>query len=110
VVVDGARSKLYLGPAQAGRLPSQEEITSRLATLERELGFGPPDERLQGKLRDQLPSYGVEQYRELFTPRQLLVLFTLVKHIRTAHREMLDGGMPEDRARALITYLAMAFG
>ena len=65
---------------------------------------------LQGKLRDQLPSYGVEHYRELFTSRQLLVLFTLVKHIRLAHAEMLDKGMTEDRACALATYFAMAFG
>jgi len=110
VVVDGGRSKLYLGPDQAGRLPIQDQINRRLAALEQELGFGPPDETLQGKLRDQLPSYGVEGYRELFTPRQLLALFTLVKHIRRAHIEMLDEGMAEDRARALATYLAMAFG
>ena len=109
VVVQGARSKLYL-PPQAGTLPSDDHLLYRLATLEEELGFGPPDEVLQGKLRDQLPSYGVEHYRELFTPRQLLALFTLVKHIRLAHAEMLVEGMAEDRAKALITYFAMAFG
>ena len=109
VAVQGARSKLYLA-SQAGALPSDDHLLSRLATLEEELGFGPPDEVLQGKLRDQLPSYGVEHYRELFTPRQLLALFTLVKHIRLAHAEMLVERMAEDRAKALATYFAMAFG
>ena len=109
VVVQGARSKLYLAP-QAGTLPSDDQLQSLQVALEGELGFGPPDEVLQGKLRDQLPNYGFEHYRELFTPRQLLALFTLVKQIRLAHAEMLDNGMAEDRARALTTYFAMAFG
>ena len=109
VVVQSARSKLYLAP-QSGTLLSDDHLRSRLVALEGELGFGPPDEVLQGKLRDQLPSYGVEQYRELFTSRQMLALFTLVKHIRLAHAEMLVEGMAEDRAKALATYFAMAFG
>ena len=40
----------------------------------------------------------------------MLVLFTLIKHIRCAHAEMLDDGMEGDRARALATYFGMAFG
>ena len=74
---------------------------ARLAELVADLGFARLDESLQGKLRDQLPAYGFETYGELFTRRQLLVLFTLVKHIRRAHREMLDQGLAEDRARAM---------
>ncbi len=54
--------------------------------------------------------YGIEQWHELFTPRQLLVLFTLVNHIRCAHGEMLEQDVPEDRARALMTFFGMAFG
>ncbi len=109
IVVQGKRSKLYLAP-QAGMLPSDDHLHSRLVALEEELQLGTLDEILQGKLRDQLPHYGVERYSELFTPRQLLALFTLVKHIRVAHAEMLDKGMAEDRTRALTTYFSMAFG
>ena len=109
VVVQGGRSKLYLAP-QAGTVPSDKGLRSRLVELERELGLVLPNEVLQGKLRDQLPHYGFEQYHELFTPRQLLALFTLVKQIRLAHAEMIDTGMAVDRARALATYFAMAFG
>ena len=57
-----------------------------------------------------MPSYGSEHFSELFTPRQLLVLFTLIKHIRRAHVEMLDQKMSKDRACAIATYFAMAFG
>ena len=38
------------------------------------------------------------------------MLFTLVKNIRLAHAEMLENGMKKDRAKALATYFAMAFG
>ena len=101
--------KVYLPPDVAVML-SAGEIEQRLGELGRELGCEPPDDVLQGKLRDQLPNYGVNTYRELFTPRQLLVLFTLIKHIRKAHAEMLGEGMAADRARALASYFAMAFG
>ena len=103
------RHKVYL-PPDAAITPSPDEIEQRLATLEAELGFTRPEEPLQGKLRDQLPAYGMGSYRALFTPRQLLVLFSLVKHIRRAHAEMLADGMPEDRAKAMATFFAMAFG
>ena len=94
------RHKVYL-PPDAAIVPSPDEIEQRLATLEAELGFTRPEEPLQGKLRDQLPAYGMESYRALFTPRQLLVLFTVIKQIRRAHAEMLVDGMPEDRAQGL---------
>lgn len=103
------RKKVYL-PPDVAQLKLEDEIEDRLSNLLADLGLGVLDESLQGKLRDQLPAYGFETHGELFTGRQLLVLFTLVKHIRLAHREMLDRGVAEDRARALITFLAMAFG
>ena len=101
--------KVYLSP-DVTPSASDDEIDSRLTKLMADLGFARLDEALQGKLRDQLPAYGFETYEELFTKRQLLVLFTFVKHIRLAHREMLAQGSAEDRARALITFFAMAFG
>ncbi len=106
------RRKVYLGPEcpSVSPIPSEEEMRQRLAILGDELDCEPPGDSLQGKLRDQLPAYGVARYRDLFTSRQLLVLFTLIKHVRQAHVEMLDGGMAEDRARALVTYFGMAFG
>ena len=103
------RQKVYLPPDAAIAL-SPDMVEQRLATLEAELGFTRPEEVLQGKLRDQLPAYGVESYRELFTTRQLLVLLALIKQIHRAHGAMVGSGMPKERARALLTFFAMAFG
>ena len=60
------RSKLYLSPDSTS-VPCEEAIEQRLRVMEGELGCERPDEILQGKLRDQLPAYGVERYCELFT-------------------------------------------
>ena len=109
LVINRKKFKLYLAPDHSST-PSASHIENRLRCLERELGFDVPSEALQGKLRDQLPSYGFEQHHELYTQRQLLVLFILIKQIRTAHREMLDTGMEKGKGKALTTYLAMAFG
>lgn len=103
------RYKVYLAPDPIA-LQLENGLEQRLRSVETELDCSCPEETLQGKLRDQLPAYGIETFRELFTTRQLLVLFTLIKHIRCARAEMLSDGMPDDRARALTTFFAMAFG
>ena len=108
LVIKRKKFKLYLAP-NSSCVPATSHVNERLRQLEQELGVDMPSEVLQGKLRDQLPSYGVEQHHELYTPRQLLVLFTLIKHIRAAHNEMLAADMDEEKAKALVTYLAMAF-
>ena len=111
VVVDGGRSKLYLPPC-ATVLPDNSQYVRRLDRLFDETGLAPLDEKMNTADSTTVAGrgYGISQWFELFTPRQLLALFTLVKHIRIAHVEMLDTGMAEDRARALTTYFAMAFG
>jgi len=86
------RKKVYL-PPDVVRSASGDEVERRLNELVTGLGLARPDESLQGKLRDQLPAYGFETYEELFTRRQLLVLFTLVKHMRRAHGEMIKQGL-----------------
>ena len=55
------RHKIYLSP-EAATAPAPNDVERRLATLETELGFARPEEELQGKLRDQLPAYGIETY------------------------------------------------
>ena len=109
VVVQGSRSKLYLSPDYS-ELISSEKIEKRLNILERELGLDHSDETLISSSVTNLRNYGVEHYRELLTLRQLLVLFTLIKHIRRVHVEMLDEGIDQQRARALLAYFGMAFG
>ncbi len=108
-VVAQQHPRLYLSP-EVTTFPAEEKLEHRLSRLERELGCNRPSEALQGKLRDQLPGYGVERYQDLFTPRQLLVLYTLIKHIRGIHSEMCQAGMDRERALALAAYFGMAFG
>jgi putative DNA methylase len=110
VVVEGTPSKLYLPPSVVTKPLDEAALATRLQKVLVDARVDLPDEILQGKLRDQLPSYGFERYRQLFTPRQLLVLVTLLKHIRNAHGEMIGEGMDAARAKAVTTYLAMAFG
>ena len=111
VVVDGRRSKLYLPPG-ATPLTDDSECRRRLDELLVETSLAPLNERMNTADSTTVAGrgYGISQWRELFTPRQMLVLFTLIKHIRCAHAEMLDDGMEGERARALATYFGMAFG
>ena len=111
IVVDGPRSKLYLPPC-ATAFPDDNECCRRLDALLARTSLAALDEPMNTADSTTVAGrgYGITRWGELFTPRQLLVLFTLVKHIRRVHAEMLDGGMHRDRARALTTYFAMAFG
>jgi len=110
VVVDGGRSKLYLPPSSATTPVDSIKLVERASEIARSSGFDLPGEALVGKLRDQLPSYGFARFVDLFTPRQLVVLVALAREIRRAYSEMLAKGIEAERAKAITTYLAMAFG
>ena len=105
------RQKVYLNP-ESTRLLDGDAYRERLAAVLTETGLMPLDERMNTADSTTVAGrgYGIERWHDLFTERQLLVLFTLIKQIRRAHGEMVADGMPEDRARALVTFLAMAFG
>ena len=105
------RHKLFLSPTST-QPPDEGACLRRLDRLLDETSLAPLDEEMNTADTTTVAGrgYGISLWRELFTPRQLLVLFTLIKHIRKAHAEMLGEGMAEDRARALATWFAMAFG
>lgn len=86
VVVDGPNGKEY-------RLPTEEEIRlaakaeGELDRLFDEIPFGLPKEPTpkggSGAIRAfSVDGYGVDQWRKLFTPCQLLALVTIVKYTR----------------------------
>jgi putative DNA methylase len=110
VVIDGGRSKVYLPPASAGPISEAGAMLTRASEVAHSAGFELPNEGLVGKLRDQLPNYGYERFGDLFTPRQLVTLVALAKQVRDAHNKMVQEGMDAERARAVTTYLGMAFG
>jgi putative DNA methylase len=64
------------------------------------------DEPILGKLSDQLPSYGMETFQDIFLPRQMLMLLTFVKYVRFAYAEIVQRNVTEERARAIVAYLA----
>ena len=89
LVLLGPRSKLYV----PGHLASAHVISPDADAIALEFGLDVPSEALKGKLRDQLPSYGFETHRDLFTARQFEVSITLAGLIKQAHGEMLVDGM-----------------
>ncbi len=54
------------------------------------------------------PIYGLDTWGALFNPRQLLMLLTLVEKTRDAYSAMIAQGYEADRARSVVTYLALA--
>ena len=103
--------KLYVPPS-AATMPDTDTCTQQLHFLLKNTRIPALEEKMNTADSTTVAGrgYGISKWAELFTPRQLLVLFTLVKHIRQGYREMRAEGIAEDRARALTTYLAMAFG
>jgi len=106
LVLPGPRSKIYV----PGHLTQSSVSPPDIDAIALRFGLQLPTEILKGKLRDQLPSYGYENHRSLFTVRQLGVLLTLAGLIKEAHREMLAEGVEKERADAITSYLAMGFG
>jgi putative DNA methylase len=109
VVVDGQKGKEY-------RLPVSHEIEiameaeRALPALFAEIPFGLPEEPLPGKeaLGFRVPLYGFDQWKKLFTPRQLLALGTFVKFIRS-FRELKDyHEYDEGFSQGIYGYLSMA--
>ncbi len=105
------QQKVYLNARLAPTL-DRDACSQRLAQVLVESHVASLDERMNTEDSTTVAGrgWGIEHWRDLFTPRQLLVLFTLIGQIRRAHNEMIADGMGEDRARALTTFFAMAYG
>ncbi len=109
-VRDGNRGKVYLPVAPStGLEPVEEEVRRRLDGLLQETGLTPPTEAIfTGDSRAFFSHlYGLITFADHFTSRQLLALFTFIKHLRTAHDGMVQSGAEPDFARAVTTYLAL---
>ncbi|GFH63127.1 MAG: helicase [Candidatus Desulfovibrio kirbyi] len=112
VVVDGRKSKEY-------RRPFPEEINQAHVTQEeleaafKDVPFGIPDEPTpdENALGMSIPKYGFTRWRDLFSPRQLLALGTLVTSVRKAiakcEAEATAFGYDRNLVEAIGTYLAI---
>ena len=99
------------------REPAQTDVLAA-AAAEAELQRRLPGWRVEGILPDEALSsvsnydrghrlYGVERWREMFSPRQLLALGTALEVFREIKSEV-EAEEPAGRADAIITYLALA--
>jgi len=89
IVAEGEHGRVYLAP-----IP-EHEAAARQAKPKWK-----PEQDLIGKSADQLPLYGMYQYWQAFTPRQLLVLATFSDFVQEARewvkRDALTVGLPID--------------
>ena len=104
VLKPAGRGRDYL-PVGGYQLPDDGCCLRRLAELPE-----PPEEHLVvGDTKNfWVVEYGLTRFRDLFTPRQLLTLSTLAAGVREVYQEMRAEAMPDDRAVAVATYLALA--
>jgi putative DNA methylase len=114
VAVEGQQGKEY-------RLPTEDKIRlaieaeNQLTKVFTEIPFGIPEEHIpQGASRASGGSsftvrlYGLTRWRDLFTPRQLLALGVLVKHVRTVISAMKEQEYSSEWIEAVNAYLALS--
>lgn len=105
------RQRRYLAAADIPGLvvPDNATLDTRIAVLCAENGLSLPTEPIfDGDSRAFFTHlYGIEQFQDLFTRRQLLVLLTCIRELHHLHDEMRQAGMDADEARAITTYLAL---
>ena len=90
----------------------QRAAGERAAALERELGVVTLDAEIPptgnaGLATGRSYLYGIERFRDAYTPRQRAVLLEWVRQIRGAHQEMLRAGVDTRRAEAITVCLAL---
>ncbi|MCW5796797.1 MAG: DUF1156 domain-containing protein [Blastocatellales bacterium] len=90
----GEQGRFYRLPTERDRNAvgrAQAELEKRIRRHKEALSLV-PDEPLppQGTLGFRVQLYGMEEWGDLFTPRQLLALTTLARLVRNVHLEMTD--------------------
>ncbi|MCK9524539.1 MAG: DUF1156 domain-containing protein [Limnochordia bacterium] len=89
VVAEGTRGRVYISPTL------EMELAARQAKP-----TWKPEQALEGKSADQLPLYGMREYWQLFTPRQLVALTTFSDLVLEARelvkKDALDSGLSDD--------------
>jgi adenine-specific DNA methylase len=109
VVIDGLKGKEY-------RLPEEHELQVALEaekSLDKvfsQIPFGMPEEALPSSdaLGFRVPLYGFDQWKKLFTNRQLLAMGTFVKCIRSIRGEVSEE-VNDDWCQAIAAYLVCGF-
>jgi len=85
---------------------AERELEKRKKEYKGELSLL-PDEVMTGKCCDQLPSYGMPKFGDLFTPRQSLALMTFVNVIKNAKSKIEKETDDSNLAKSIITCLGI---
>jgi putative DNA methylase len=104
LVHPSGRGREYL-PAGTYPLPDEDECRAAVDVLD----VDPPDEEIVDIYRQAIlvPLYGLTQFRDLFTPRQLATLCSLAQGVREQYDAMLTEDMGSSRAEAVCAYLGL---
>ena len=103
-VHSSGRGREYI-PSGSYPLPADDDCQSVLDSLD----VSPPAEAIptDDTRNFWTPNYGLAEFRDLFTKRQLASLCALAQGVSEQHEEMIAGGLEADRALAVSTYLAL---
>jgi adenine-specific DNA methylase len=106
VIVGGQNGKEYRLTTEH-EIQMAEEAEKATPDVFDQISFGSPEEPLASKeaLGFRVPLYGFDQWKKLFTPRQLLSLGTFVKWSRSAKAAMDAQGYSAHWIEALQAYL-----
>lgn len=97
IAVDGGRRRVYLAPTAAQVKAADVEPPND--TVSGSLGYYPRDLKA--------PTYGLTQFTDLFTPRQLTVLTAFSDLVAEVRKRAIADGATPDHADAIATYLGM---
>ena len=98
VIAEGQRGRIYLSPNE-----SQTMFLSDLMVHDYPTGAMPQNPRWFSP-----PLYGLEEYHQLFTNRQLNALTTLSELISVVRVQVISDGGSEEYAQAICSYLSFA--
>jgi len=108
VVLEGEKRKEYRAPSDDERQQAAS-ASEQIGALYQDIPFGLPDDPISSKDVPgiRVRNYGIDTWADLFPPRQLVAMGTLVKHTRQAAEAMRDVGYPEDWIAGVVAYLAL---
>ncbi|MGL5826679.1 MAG: DUF1156 domain-containing protein [Nocardioides sp.] len=97
IAVDGGRRRTYLAPNSAQE--DAANVEPPIDSVSGSLGYYPRDLKA--------PTYGLTQFTDLFTARQLVTLTTFSNLVAEARKRIIDDGASPQYADAIATYLGM---
>lgn len=106
------KGKRYVDPDEGWESNlSDPKLIDRADRIAGSGNFSVPDEPLEPNPRSfDVQHFGFTQWRDVFTPRQLVAMVCFTAAIRKAHAEMIAHGYSPDSAKAVATCLSMVLG